>query len=61
MGYYIGVFKILSFLLLRFYIAGGGSGSVLNIMHGNRMTVDPRIPTMPGRSASGFQRPGRRR
>ena len=32
-------------------------------MHGrSRMTVDPRIPTMPlGRSMSGFHRPGRRR
>ncbi|CAM9135983.1 unnamed protein product [Laminaria digitata] len=29
-------------------------------MHGrSRMTMDPRIPTMPGRSASGFHPPGR--
>ena len=26
----------------------------------SRMTTDPRIPTMPGRSTSGFHRPGRR-
>ena len=37
-----------------------GSGGVLDIMHGrSRMTIDPRIPTMPGRSTSGFHRPGR--
>ena len=29
-------------------------------MHGrSRMTIDPRTPTMPGRSMSGFHRPGR--
>ena len=29
-------------------------------MHGrSRMTIDPCIPTMPGRSSSGFHRPGR--
>ena len=27
----------------------------------SRMTVDPRIPTMPGRSPSSFHRPGRHR
>ena len=33
---------------------------VLDLMHGrSRMTIDPRIPTMPGRSMSGFHRPGR--
>ena len=37
--------------------AGGG---VLIIVHGHsRLIVDPRIPTTPGRSASGFHRPGR--
>ena len=31
-----------------------------HVMHGrSRMTIDPRIPTMPGRSTSGFHRPGR--
>ena len=31
-----------------------------NIMHGqNGMMADPRFPTMPGRSTSGFHRPGR--
>ena len=35
---------------------------VTRFMHGrSRMTVDPRTPTMPGRSASGFHRPGRHR
>ena len=38
-------------------VDGGGA---LNIMHGrSRMTIDPRIPTMPGLSTSGFHRPGR--
>ena len=37
----------------------GGRG-VLIVMDGrSRMTIDPRIPTMPGRSMSGFHRPGR--
>ena len=31
-----------------------------HVMHGrSRMAVDPRIATMPGRSTSGFHRPGR--
>ena len=35
-------------------------GCVLDIMHGrSRMTVDPRIPTMPERSTSDFDRTGR--
>ena len=35
-------------------------GWVLIIMHGRGgMTIDPRIPTIPGRSASGFHPPGR--
>ena len=30
------------------------------IMHGRSCpTIDPRIPTVPGRSTSGFHRPGR--
>ena len=29
-------------------------------MHGrSRITIDPRIPTMPGRSRSGFHQPGK--
>ena len=29
-------------------------------MHGHsRMTIDPRMPTIPGRTTSGFHRPGR--
>ena len=46
-------------------VYGGEGGGVLNRrnvldpMHGrSRMTIDPRIP-MPGRSMSGFHRPGR--
>ena len=36
---------------------GGGSA---NFMHGrSRMTIDPRITTMPGRSTSGSHGPGR--
>ena len=36
---------------------GGGVYSIF--MHGlSRMTIDPRIPTMPRRSMSGFHRPG---
>ena len=43
---------------LRLVVLRGG---VLIIMHGrSRMTVDPRIPTMPGRSTSGFHQTGRR-
>ena len=35
-------------------------GGVLDIMHDHsRITTDPRIPTLPGRSTSGFHRPGR--
>ena len=37
-------------------IPGGEGGGVLDIINDiiNRMTIDPRIPTMPGRSTSGF-------
>ena len=39
--------------------ASAGRGGELIIMHGrSRMNIDPRIPTMPGRSTSGFHRPG---
>ena len=38
---------------------GGGWGCV-PVMHGrSRMTIDPRIPTMPVGSTSGFDRPSR--
>ena len=38
---------------------GWGRG-VLSFVHRlSRMTIDPRIPTMPGRSTSGFHQPGR--
>ena len=38
--------------------ARGGGRAVKSCMavH-SRMTIDPRIPTMPGRSTSGFHRP----
>ena len=37
------------------------SKDVLGLMHGrSRMSIDRRIPTSPGRSMSGFHRPGRR-
>ena len=35
-------------------------GGVFFVMHGrSRMTTDPRIPKMPGRSTSGFTDQGR--
>ncbi|CAM9399857.1 unnamed protein product [Laminaria digitata] len=44
-------------LLEQMRVAGG-----VPIMPGrSRMTIDPRIPTMQGRSPSGFHRPGRHR
>ena len=48
-------------------IGEGGGGvldrrDVLDLMHGpSRMAIDPRILTLPGRSMSGFHRPGRHR
>ena len=37
----------------------GGGGGVLDIIHGrSRMTIDPRIPTIPGRRTLGFHPPG---
>ena len=39
---------------------GVGRGGRTQFVHGrSRMTIDPRIPTMPGRSTSGFHQPGR--
>ena len=39
---------------------GGEGGGCTYFVHGrSRMTIDPRIPTMPGRSTSGFHYPGR--
>ena len=44
-------------------VLGGGvldRRHVLDIMHGrSRKTIDPRIPTLPGRGTSGFHQPGR--
>ena len=43
--------------------SGEGSGqgcTVLDLMHGrSRMAINPRTPTMPGRSTSGIRPPGR--
>ena len=40
-------------------VAGGWRGGI-HFVHGrSRMTMDPRIPSMPGRSTSGFHPPGR--
>ena len=37
-----------------------GEGGRTQFVHGrSRMTIDPRIPTMPGRSMSGFHQLGR--
>ena len=50
--------KSVSFLVTTFLTDEG----VLIIMHGrSRMTIHPRIPTLPVRSTSGFHRPGRQR
>ena len=39
-----------------------GGGGCTHVMHGrSRMIIDPRIPTLPGRSTSGFHQPGRHR
>ena len=39
---------------------GGRRGGCTQFVHGlSGMTIDPRIPTMPGRSTSGFRQPGR--
>ena len=39
----------------------GGGGGCTQFVHGrSRMTIDPRISAMPGRSTSGFHGPGRR-
>ena len=42
--------------------ARGGEGGDTLVVHGrSRMTIDPRIPTMPGRAEHvGFHRPGSR-
>ena len=38
---------------------GGGYGRTQSVHDRSCMTIDPRIPTMPGRSTSGFHQPGR--
>ena len=41
-------------------IAGWEGGGCTQFVHGRSlMTINPRIPTMPGRSASGFHQPAR--
>ena len=38
----------------------GGRRRVYSVVHSvSRMTIDPRIPTLPGRSTSGFHQSGR--
>ena len=38
---------------------GGSNGGYNQFVHGrSHMTIDPRIPTMPGWSTSGFHQPG---
>ena len=37
----------------------GGGGCTKCVHDRSRMTIDPRIPVMPGRSTSGFRQPGR--
>ena len=40
--------------------AGWAGGRCTQLVHSrSRMTIDPPIPTMPGRSTSGFHQPGR--
>ena len=60
-------FRRLVYMYRHDYMVGGrsmgegrGEGGVTQFVHGrSRMTIDPRIPTMPGRSTSGFHQPGR--
>ena len=41
-------------------LGGGGGGGGSQFVHGlSRMTIDLRIPTMPGRITSGFHQPDR--
>ena len=41
-------------------VDGWGGGGCTQFVYGrSRITIDPRIPTMPGRSTSGFYQPGR--
>ena len=37
---------------------GGGGGDTQVVHCRSRVTTDPRIPAMPGRSTSGFHQPG---
>ena len=37
----------------------GGEGCTQLVHSRSRMAIEPRIPTMPGRSTSGFHQPGR--
>ena len=52
---WIGIWEVS--VLVRDWVGMGGR---TQFVHGrSRMTVDPRIPTMPGRSTSGFHQTGR--
>ena len=46
---------------LFFRLQFGGGGVLIVMLGRSRMTIDPRISTMPGRSTSGFHLPGRHR
>ena len=59
-GLSVGLLVGWSFAWLVCWLVGWGGAEVFDIMHGrSRTTMDPRIPTLPGRSTSGFHRPGR--
>ena len=45
---------------VMFHRGESGRGGILDVMHGrSRMTMDHRVPTMPGQSTSGFHRSGK--
>ena len=46
-------------LIGRGRLGGGGEGGTQFVHGRSRMTMDPRIPTLLGRSTSGFHQPGR--
>ena len=52
--------KLKSRVILHISYGEGGGGGGAKLVHGrSRMAIDPRIPTMPGRSTLGFHQPGR--
>ena len=47
-------------VFLSYIVREGGGGGCTPFLHGReRIAIDPRIPTMLGRSTSGFHQPGR--